>query len=274
MPAELHQHASSHLARRSGVDFKLKHIVLNKKRLKLTVWDTGVSGHAVLNASRGTLMLRHSPLRTTLALHSSWAGAFPDADELVLQRRTRRYLWCAEAAELLSRAKCLRVDGAFGTRAVYDITRRETFDNLSEVWLREVEMYSTLPDCVKMVVANKVDREAERVVTRSEGVAFARAHGCLFLEVSAKSRQGVQEAFAELVQRVRRAPAAALKTRSAATTLTAVLYSLVLRRSSSRRGFSQRRGSGACASMPVEVAAPPPYAHARAMTHRNARPPV
>ncbi len=87
---------------------------------------------------------------------------------------------------------------------MYDITRRNTFENLSEVWLREVEMYSTLPDCVKMVVANKVDREAERVVTRAEGVAFARAHGCLFLEVSAKSRQGVQEAFAELVQRVRR----------------------------------------------------------------------
>ena len=112
---------------------------------------------------------------------------------------------------------------------MYDITRRETFDNLSEVWLREVEMYATVPDCVKLVVANKartdrasaaahtqslsrpahppavaqVDREEARVVTRAEGVGFARAHGCLFLEVSAKSRQGVQEAFAELVQRVR-----------------------------------------------------------------------
>ncbi len=40
-------------------------------------------------------------------------------------------------------------------------------------------------------------------MTRAEGVGFARTHGCLFLEVSAKSRQGVQEAFAELVQRVR-----------------------------------------------------------------------
>ena len=86
---------------------------------------------------------------------------------------------------------------------VYDITRRETFDNLSEVWLREVNMYSTVPDCVKLVIANKVDRESERAVTRAEGVAFARAHGCLFMEVSAKSRLGVQEAFAELVQRVR-----------------------------------------------------------------------
>ena len=85
---------------------------------------------------------------------------------------------------------------------MYDITRRDTFANLSDVWLREVNMYSTVPDCVKLVLANKVDRESERSVTRAEGVAFARAHGCLFLEVSAKSRLGVQEAFAELVQRV------------------------------------------------------------------------
>ena len=88
---------------------------------------------------------------------------------------------------------------------MYDITRRETFENLSEVWMREVTMYSTVPDCVKLVVANKLDTESERQVTRAEGVAFARAHGCLFMEVSAKSRLGVQEAFAELVQRVRRA---------------------------------------------------------------------
>ena len=69
--------------------------------------------------------------------------------------------------------------------------------------MREVTMYSTVPDCVKLVVANKLDNESERQVTRAEGVAFARAHGCLFMEVSAKSRLGVQEAFAELVQRVR-----------------------------------------------------------------------
>ena len=29
-------------------------------------------------------------------------------------------------------------------RTVYDISRRETFENMSEVWLREVDMYSTV----------------------------------------------------------------------------------------------------------------------------------
>ena len=90
---------------------------------------------------------------------------------------------------------------------MYDITRRDTFDNLSQVWLREVDMYSTVPECVKLVIANKLDREGERAVTRAEGVAFARTQGCLFLEASAKTRAGVQESFEELVGRCCESPA-------------------------------------------------------------------
>ena len=41
---------------------------------------------------------------------------------------------------------------------VYDVTRRETFDNLSDVWAKEVELYSTNKECVKMLIGNKVDR--------------------------------------------------------------------------------------------------------------------
>lgn len=38
------------------------------------------------------------------------------------------------------------------------MTRRETFTNLSDVWAKEVELYLTNKDCVKMLVGNKVDR--------------------------------------------------------------------------------------------------------------------
>jgi hypothetical protein len=54
-----------------------------------------------------------------------------------------------------------------------------------------------------MIVGNKIDRNEERAVSRAEGVALARSHGCLFLECSALNRSGVQQAFSELVQRVR-----------------------------------------------------------------------
>ena len=40
---------------------------------------------------------------------------------------------------------------------VYDVTRRETFEDLERIWMKEVDIYSNIEDAVKMVVANKVD---------------------------------------------------------------------------------------------------------------------
>jgi Ras-related protein Rab-18 len=46
-------------------------------------------------------------------------------------------------------------------------------------------------------------RQDARQVTREEGAAFAKRHGMLFIEVSAKTKVGVQQAFEELVEKVR-----------------------------------------------------------------------
>ena len=45
----------------------------------------------------------------------------------------------------------------FSCILVYDVTRRDTFTNLSDVWAKEVELYSTNQHCVRMLVGNKVD---------------------------------------------------------------------------------------------------------------------
>ncbi|KAH7278178.1 hypothetical protein KP509_38G028200 [Ceratopteris richardii] len=92
--------------------------------------------------------------------------------------------------------------GAQGIILVYDVTRRDTFTNLSDIWLKEVEMHSTNQDCIKMLVGNKVDKDQERVVTKQEGIAFARQYGCLFLECSAKTRLNVEKCFEELVLKI------------------------------------------------------------------------
>ncbi|KAF5480590.1 hypothetical protein F2P56_001326 [Juglans regia] len=92
--------------------------------------------------------------------------------------------------------------GAQGVIMVYDVTRRDTFTNLSEVWAKEVDLYSTNQDCIKMLVGNKVDKESDRVVTKKEGISFARECGCLFIECSAKTRANVQQCFEELVLKI------------------------------------------------------------------------
>lgn len=30
--------------------------------------------------------------------------------------------------------------------------------NLSEIWAKEIDLYTTNPDCIKMLVGNKVDK--------------------------------------------------------------------------------------------------------------------
>ncbi|XP_051146272.1 ras-related protein RABC1 isoform X2 [Andrographis paniculata] len=96
--------------------------------------------------------------------------------------------------------------GAQGIIMVYDVTRRDTFTNLSDIWAKEIDLYSTNQDCIKMLVGNKVDKESERVVSKKEGIDFAREYGCLFIECSAKTRVNVEQCFEELILKILETP--------------------------------------------------------------------
>ena len=92
-----------------GVDFKVKMITVNGKKVKMTIWDTA----------------GQERFRT---LTSSYYR------------------------------------GAQGIVLVYDVNRRDTFENLNH-WLKEVEAYSPAAgrDVVKLLVGNKIDKVKENV---------------------------------------------------------------------------------------------------------------
>jgi Rab family protein len=78
--------------------------------------------------------------------------------------------------------------------------------NLADIWAKEIELYSTNHDCIKMLVGNKVDRESERKVSREEGMALAKDLNCLFHECSARTRENVNGCFEELALKIMEVP--------------------------------------------------------------------
>jgi len=95
--------------------------------------------------------------------------------------------------------------GAQGAILVYDVASRESFNKIED-WLTELETYSTNHDLIKMLVGNKCDKEAERMVSREEGQKCARKYQMMFIEASAKTKEGVHVAFEELVEKIIQTP--------------------------------------------------------------------
>eukprot|EP01083_Nonionella_stella_P075665 205778_1 len=94
--------------------------------------------------------------------------------------------------------------GAQGVILVYDVSVRETFDHVQN-WMKEANTYSTKDKMVTMLVANKKDLP-DHAVSSSEGRDFARRNNLLFIETSAKTKLGVQQAFEELVLKILQEP--------------------------------------------------------------------
>lgn len=122
-----------------GIDFKIKTVQMDGKRVKLQIWDT--------------------------------------AGQERFKTITTSYF-----------------RGAQGILLVYDTTDAETFEGINQ-WMQQIKQFGE-ENVNKMLVANKCDYpESEREVTKAQGEKLARDYGMKFVETSAKTGQGVEDAF-------------------------------------------------------------------------------
>jgi len=84
--------------------------------------------------------------------------------------------------------------GANGVLLVYDICNRKSFERV-EFWMNELKENNQIESLYTILVANKIDLENKRVVTREEGEKYAEDNNISYFEVSAKTGEGIVDLF-------------------------------------------------------------------------------
>ena len=165
----------------SSFDYLLKIII---------VWDTGVGKSNFIfrfvenKFSRG--------YQTTVGLDSkSKICIIPKT-----KRKVKLVLWDTAGQERYMSLNKIYFQKVQGIILMYDITKRQSFDNLTK-WVRVIN--ESAPIVPLVLVGNKLDDEEEnRIVRTEEGKAFAKENGYLFYESSALNGKNVNNAIFDL----------------------------------------------------------------------------
>lgn len=122
-------------------------------------------------------------------------------------QRLRLQVWDTAGQERFRTITPAYYRAAMGVVIVYDVTDHGTFDQI-EYWLRQLDQHADLA-IQRILVGNKSDLDSRKVTTEA-GQALAERFGMAFFETSAKTGEGVEEAFLHMTDLIvaQRYPAA------------------------------------------------------------------
>ncbi|OMO97137.1 Small GTPase superfamily [Corchorus olitorius] len=163
-----------------GIDFKIRTIELDGKRIKLQIWDTAGQERfrTITTVSVKKLGVNVSILCLSLTLFN------PLIAILLIHEFYAYYR------------------GAMGILLVYDVTDESSFNNIRN-WIRNIEQHAS-DNVNKILVGNKADMdESKRAVPTSKGQALADEYGIKFFETSAKTNLNVEEVFFSIARDIK-----------------------------------------------------------------------
>ncbi len=113
--------------------------------------------------------------------------------------RVKLQIWDMGSQDFLGNVRAGYYQGARAVVYMYDVTRQSTFTDL-EAWHEEV--WAHVGNVVSVVVANKTDLTADRVVPTELGQQMAEKFSAEYVETSVKLNKGVEDVFTTVARRV------------------------------------------------------------------------
>jgi Ras-related protein Rab-11A len=128
-------------------------------------------------------------------------GASIIAKDMEIDKNTvRLVMWDIAGQEKYESVRSMYLSGAIGAILVYDLTRKPTFDEVRNKWIKDFRQYA-MPEARYILIGNKADLEDKRNVSTADGQALAKELNTgIFLETSARNGQNVEAAFHSLVR--------------------------------------------------------------------------
>ncbi|KAH1224789.1 Ras-related protein Rab11C [Glycine max] len=121
--------------------------------------------------------------------------------KIVVEGKTvKAQIWDTAGQERYRAITSAYYRGAVGALLVYDITKRQTFDNVQR-WLRELRDHAD-SNIVIMMAGNKSDLSHLRAVSEDDGQALAEREGLSFLETSALEATNIEKAFQTILTEI------------------------------------------------------------------------
>ncbi|MHA1913938.1 MAG: GTP-binding protein [Promethearchaeota archaeon] len=119
-----------------------------------------------------------------------------------LDSKVRFVIWDLAGQAQFKRVRQSYLSNAEAGILVYDVTRKETFNNLKS-WLDEAKDVS--PSISLILVGNKIDLVEDRVITTEQGEEMAKQLNLSYIETSAKTGENINDAFKMLaLQKINR----------------------------------------------------------------------
>ncbi|KAI0274371.1 GTPase [Russula aff. rugulosa BPL654] len=92
--------------------------------------------------------------------------------------------------------------GALGVLLIYDVTKSSSFSNI-KTWVEELREHAS-PHIVALLVGNKSDLGALRVIPTGVAEEFAADNGMMYMETSALDTSNVEFAFESVLSEINR----------------------------------------------------------------------
>ena len=109
-------------------------------------------------------------------------------------------IWDTAGQERYKALTKIFFQGAKMAVLVYDITRKESYDNMKTEWYNVLKEHGD-PDIVTAIAGNKSDLYDEEAVSEQEARDFAKSIGAIFALTSAQNNSGITELFQALAKK-------------------------------------------------------------------------